>query len=194
MFATDSTGKVLLGRFEEGSLQGLWLRSILEDRSKAIEEWHRNIRLQGLSIVDPGLFEEPPTDGRDVVTVADKLESVYRRYRFERWQLQAVMANDPDNEGRGSSLGLAQTVNATEVRGSERWQSSNLEACYPEGTDWQCYSVDPRTGSKTPFEPSKGGRKGGTSKGRSVAENRAASHRRIVAKLGIVAADSTDVG
>lgn len=192
MFATDSRGNIILARFEPASLQGVYLRNILADRSEAVAEWNRNLRLQAMPTIEPSaVFEPAPDDGRDIVTVADKLEAVYRRYRFERWQVSSVMANDPDNEGRGSSLQAPQTVNATETRHSERWQSSDRSVCF-ENQDWQCYSIDPRTGAKTAFEPNRSDGKASRSKPRRIAHGKAMSHRAIVAKLGIVAYDEDE--
>ncbi len=67
------------------------------------------------------LFEPMPATGRDVVTVADKLESTYARLRHERAQVIAAMAHEPSNDGRGSAaVRVASSVSALQTRASDR--------------------------------------------------------------------------
>jgi len=87
----------------------------------------------------------------------DALEARYDVLRYDRMLTVACMAHEGHNGGRAAmvrptNLPMVETVNATEVRHSERWTLDRpSQVKWPTKWDGQCYSITPA--GKVPFSP-----------------------------------------
>jgi hypothetical protein len=88
----------------------------------------------------------------------DALEARYALLRDERVQTIAVMAHEPHNGSRAAmvrptNISLAETVNATEVRVTPRWNLDRpSKVKWPTRWDGSCYSIQP-DGTRARFNP-----------------------------------------
>ena len=79
----------------------------------------------------------------------DALEARYEALRYDRQLVQACMAHESHNGSRAAmvrptNLPMVETVNATEVRASERWTLDRPSVVkWPTKWDGTCYSIAP---------------------------------------------------
>ena len=120
-----------LGRLVSVTLQGAWMRNLVNREFSDYHYFQRQARINRLPEVEPSPDAiDEMYSRRDSIkarkghlTMYDLLETLYLRYREELASIESAARREPHNDGRGTTE-TQLLVNGTEVRGSVRWRAT----------------------------------------------------------------------